>query len=216
MAEWRAIGDPRFTAFGLNFLGQIALTLERYDVARTALEESVALNSSVGARWNLGHAYQGLGAVAQAQGEHQRAVDMFRKGVDTFTELGGRFYAAQCLAEMGRSVFALGNDAEAERVWRESLRIATEIHGTPVALDALVGLASLQARQGEMEPALELLLIILNHTASPQETRNRATHRRAELEAQLTSQQVEAAQVRVRAKTFETAVAEVLKQTGLT
>ncbi len=216
MAEWRAIGDPRFTAFGLNHLGQSALILGRYDEARTALEESVALNISVGARWNLGHAYQGLGAVAQAQGEHQRAVDMFRKGVDTFTELGGRFYVGQGLAEMGRSVFALGNDAEAERVWRESLHIATETRGTPVALTTVVGLASLRAKRGDKEHALELLSMALNHPASSQETRNRATQLRAELEAQLTSQQVEATQAWVQAKTFEVVVDELLKQDDLT
>ena len=119
---------------------------------------------------------------------------------------------ARVLAEMGRSIFALGNDAEAERVWRESLRIATEIHGTPVALEALVGLASLQAKRGDMEHALELLLIVLNHPASFQETKNRAAHLRVELEAQLTSQQVEAAQARAQAKTFEAVVDEVLKQ----
>jgi len=211
VAEWRAIGDPRFTAFGLNFLGQIALTLGQYNVARTALEESVALNSSVGARWNLGHAYQGLGAVAQAQDEHQRAVDMFRKGVDTFTELGGRFYAAQGLAEMGRSVVALGNSTEAERVWGESLRIATEIHGTPVALEALAGLATLQAKRGNMGHALELLLIVLNHPASVQETKDRASHLRFELEAQLTRQQVEAAQAQARSKRFDQVVEEILQ-----
>jgi len=212
VAEWRLIGDPRFTAFGLNFIGQVALILGRYDVARVALEESIALNLSVGVRWNLGHAYQGLGAVVQAQGEHQRAVDMFRKGVDTFTELGGRFYAAQGLAEMGRSVFALGNDAEAERVWRDSLRIAIEIHGTPVALEALVGLASLQAKQSDKEYALQLLLVVLNHPASFQETKNRAARLRAELESQLTSQQVEAVLAWAQAKTFESLVDEFLKQ----
>ena len=99
---------------------------------------------------------------------------MFRKSLDTFTELGGRWWVARVLAEMSRSVFALGNDAEAERVWRESLRIATETHGTPVALEALAGFASLQAKRGDMEHALELLLIVLNHPASFQETKNRA------------------------------------------
>ncbi len=216
VAELRAIGDPRFTAFGLNHLGRCALALGQYGEARSALEESVALNISVGARWNLGHAYQGLGAVAQAQGEHQRAVDMFRKGVDTFAELGGRFYVGQGLAEMGRSVFALGKDTEAERVWRESLRIATEIHGTPVALEALVGLASLRAKKGDMEHALELLLIVLNNPASVQETKNRAEKLRIELKEQLTGQQVEAVQARAQAKTFEAAVDEILKQAELT
>ncbi len=212
VADWRAIGDPRFTAHGLYFLGLSALTLGRYDEARAALEESVALNSSVGARWNLGSAYRGLGLVAQAQGEHIQAVEMFRKGLDTLTELGARMSVARALAEMGRSVFALGNDSEAERIWRESLRIAMETRGILVALEATVGLARLQAKRGDMEHALELLLIVLNHPATVQETRERAAHLRIEMEAQLTSQQVEATRARVQAKTFEAVVDEVLKQ----
>ena len=71
---------------------------------------------------------------------------MFRKSLDTFTELGGSWWVARVLAEMSRSVFALGNDAEAERVWRESLRIAIETNGTLVALEALVGIASLAGK----------------------------------------------------------------------
>ncbi len=192
------------------------MALGRFDEARKALEESVDLNISVGARWNLGHAFQGLGAVAQAQGEYRQAADLFLKAVDTFTELGGLFYIGQSLAQMGRSLFALGNDVEAERIWRESLRIAAEIRGMPVVLEALVGIASLRGKRGETQSALELLLIVLNHAACDQETRNRAEKLRAELAAQLTTQQAEVAQVQARAKTFEAAVAEVLKQTEIT
>jgi hypothetical protein len=85
-----------------------------------------------------------------------------------------------------------------------------------VALEALASFASLQAEPDDREQALELLLIVLNHPASLQETKNRADRLRAELEAQLTSQQVEAAQARVQVKTFEAAVDEVLKQADLT
>ena len=186
--------------------------LGRYGEARTALEESVALNISVGSRWNLGHAYEGLGAIERAQGKHQQAVEMFRKCVDTFTELGGRFYAAHGLAEMGRSLFALGDEAEAERVWHASLRIATEIHGIPVALYALLGLVSLLAKRGDLERALETTWIISNHPASSHDTRSRAVLLRSELEAHLTSQQVEMVQARSQARTFEVCVNEVLSQ----
>jgi len=214
VADWRAIGDPRFTAFGLRILSQSALALGRYDEARAVLEESAALNISVGDRWGMGSAFRGLGVVAQVQGGHSQAVDMFLKSLDIFTELGGSWWVARVLAEMSRSVFALGNDAEAERLWRDSLRIATETRGTPVALEALAGFASLKSKQGNLEYALELLLIVLNHSASFQETKNRATQLHAEPEAQLTSQQIEAVEARVQATTFEAIVDEVLKQTA--
>jgi tetratricopeptide (TPR) repeat protein len=211
VAGWRAIGDPRLTAFGLRILSQSAFTLGRYDEARAALEESAALNRSIGFGWGLGAAYRGLGIVDQARGEHQQAVVMFRKGLDIFTELGGSWWVARVLAEMGRSMLALGNEAEAGRVWREALRMAIDTRGTPVALEALAGFASLQAKQGDRQQALELLLLVLNQPASFQETKERAAQLRAELEAQLTSQQIEAAQARAKATTFEAAVEEIVQ-----
>jgi predicted ATPase len=216
VVDWRAIGDPRFTAIALNILSWIALRLGHYDEARAALEESVSLNTSVGDRYGLGFAYRGLGLIAQTMGEHPQAVDMFHTSLDTLTELSARPDIARVLAEMSRSVFALGNDAEAERGWRESLRIASETRGAFVALEALVGLASLQTKRGDRERALEWLLIVLNHPAIIQETKDRADHLRTELEAQLTKQQVEAAWARAQAQPFETMVNKVLRQANFT
>jgi tetratricopeptide (TPR) repeat protein len=211
VAEWRLIGDRRMTAFGLRLLSHSAFALERYDEVRAALEESVALNSSVGDRWGLGSAYRGLGIVAQALGQHQEAAAMFAKSLDTFTELGGSWWVARVLSDRGRSVFALGNQTEAKRIWHESLRIATEIHATPVALETLASLASLLAEPAEKEYALELLLLVLNHPASLQETKNRAARLRAELEGQLPSTRVEAIQAHIGEKTLEAIVEDLLK-----
>jgi predicted ATPase/transcriptional regulator with XRE-family HTH domain len=211
VADWRVIGDLSLIAFGLDLLSQSALSLGRYDEARSALEENIALNSSIGFGWGLGTGYRGLGIVEQAQGRHQQAVDIFRNSLDAFTELGGSWSVARVLAEMGISLLALGNEAQAERVWREALRIATDIHGTPVALEALAGFASLQAKQGDLEHAFELVLIVLNHPASFQETRKRCSDLQANLEMQLTPAQVEAIWSLHGQKSFEAVVEDALK-----
>jgi predicted ATPase/DNA-binding XRE family transcriptional regulator len=212
VAEWRTIGDPRLTAVALQNLSWMAVKLGFYDEAREALEESVLLNTSIGDRWNLGFTYRGLGLVAQAQGEHLRAVGMFHKSLDTLTEVGARQDKARVQVEMSHSIFALGNDAEAERGWCEALHVTMKTQGTFVALEALAGIAALKAKQGNIKRALELSLTVLNHPASLQETKNRASALRAELEAQLTSQQVEAVRERAQTKTLEAIVEEVLKQ----
>jgi tetratricopeptide (TPR) repeat protein len=209
VSEWRAIGDPRFTAIGLNSLYWSALRLGRYEEARVALEESIELSISVGDRWVLGFAYRGLGIIAQAQSEQTKAVEMFRKSLDIFTELGARQDVARALADMSRSIFALGNDAEAGRGWHESLRIAMETRGIFIALEALVGLASLQAKHSDMEHALELLLIVLNHPVITHETRKRAAQLRTQLEARLTQSQIESIQANAEEETLES-VAEIL------
>jgi predicted ATPase/transcriptional regulator with XRE-family HTH domain len=211
VADCRLLGDPRLTAFGLRILSQSAFALGRYDEARAAMEESAALSSSAADGWGLGTAYRGLAVVAQAQGQHEQAVDMFHKSLDTFIELGGGWWEARVLAEMSRSLLALGNHTEAGRACRESLRIATDIHGTPVALEALAGFASLQAKQANMEYALELLLIVLNHPASFQETKIHASEVRAELEAGLAPTLIEAIQTRAAENTIEAVVEGLLR-----
>jgi predicted ATPase/DNA-binding XRE family transcriptional regulator len=211
VADWRIIGDPRLTAVALQNLSWMAVKLGRYDEARQALEESVLLNTSIGDRWNLGFAYRGLGLIAQAQDEHVQAVDMFRKSLDTLTEVGARQDVARVLVEMSYSIFALGKDTEAERGWREALYVTMETQGTFVALEALVGIAMLKAKQGNIEQALELTWIALNHPATLQETKKRADRLRAELEAQLTATQIETIQAHVRVKTFEAALEELIK-----
>jgi hypothetical protein len=115
------------------------------------------------------------------------------------------------LAEMGRSILALGNEAEAGRVWRESLRIGAEIRGMPVVLEALVGLASLRGKRGETQSALKLLLIVLSHPACDQEIKNRAIALQAELEALLSPTEIKTIQVHAGEKKFEVIVEDLLK-----
>ena len=210
VADLRLIGDPRITAIGLNALSLSALMVGRYDEARLALEESVALSSSVGDRWGLGFAYRGLGIIAQSQGEHQGAIDLFRKSLDTLTDLGATNDVARVLAEMSYSVFALGDHAEAGRLWRQALRLALETGGGFVAMEALAGLVRLQAAQGDIEHALQLLFFVMDNPATTQYTRDHVAPLRPELEAQLPPQQVAAARQRAQSSTLESIAAAFL------
>jgi predicted ATPase/DNA-binding XRE family transcriptional regulator len=216
MAEWRAIGDPRWIAIGLNHLSWNAMSLGRYAEGRAALEESVALALAVGDRWGTSYAYRGLGLIAQTLGDHQQAVTRFRQSLTTLSELGARQDVARLHTELSWSLFAQGDDAEAARGWRAALRMAGETSGTFIALEALVGLAMLQAKQGDIGQASALLLMVLHHPASMQATKQRAERLQRELAAQLTSQQVEAVQAYVQTKSFEAVVDEILKQAQLT
>ena len=100
---------------------------------------------------------------------------------------------------------------EAERRWREALHVTTETQGTFVALEAIIGIAALKAKQGNIEQALELSLIVLSHPDSLQETKNKADRLRAEFEARLTQAQIRAIHFHAAEKTFEAVVGELLK-----
>ena len=83
--------------------------------------------------------------------------------------------------------------------------------GLFIALDALAGLARLHAKQRNQEQALELSLIVLNHPASLQETKDRAKDLLVRLESQLTPLQIETFQVHAGEKSFEATVDDLLK-----
>ena len=214
MEAWRATGDPRFTAFGLNFLSWSAIAAGRYGEAQRALEESVALYRSVGDRWGLASAYRGLALVAQAQDDHPQAMVSFQRSRGIFTDLGARWDTARVLSDMGRSLLAVGEDSDAERVWREAMGVAIETKGTLVALDALAGMAGLRAKRGHPEAALAWLLLVLNHPAVQPETKARATQLATELQMELTPGEFEAAHAAARNNTFESVVEAILKQDG--
>jgi hypothetical protein len=81
--------------------------------------------------------------------------------------------------------------------------------------EAVASLASLLMEEGAGEQALELALHVLDYAASSQSTIDYNGRLRADLEAHMTRQQVEAVQARAQAQTFDAVVKEVLKQAEL-
>jgi predicted ATPase/transcriptional regulator with XRE-family HTH domain len=207
---WREISDPRFTAFGLLALSLGMNKLQKYPEARAALEESISINESVGDRWGLGTAYRGLALVEQEQGRHEEAIEAFQKSRSILNDLGARWDEARVLGDMGRSIVALGKITDAENTWRMSIQIASEVKGTSLVLESILGFANVRAKQGNSELAYELLLVVLNHPATVQETRERAAKLSAELERRLTMQEVNSIQARIEKRDFDALVAEIL------
>jgi hypothetical protein len=133
-----------------------------------------------------------------------------RASIALFRELGELWSVARALNHLGDAAYMLGDDTEAHRCFLEGLRTALTAQALPVVLDALMGIAVGRVREGLTESALELLTQILSHPSSSQESQDHAGRLRAEVVAQLTLQQVEAVQARIRATTFEAVVAELL------
>jgi tetratricopeptide (TPR) repeat protein len=206
---WRKTGDMRFTAFGLNSLGMGAVTIGKYAEARAALEESIVINTSVGDRWGLGNAYLVLGLAERAQMQYIQSLDTLRQSLQIFTDLGARWEMARVLSEMARSTLALGQDAQAERLWHQSLWLSLETQGIPTAIEAIVGIANVEAKYGNDENALRYLLFSISHPAIIPNTRQQAEELAAALREKLTGEQVGAAQAFVERSTIETITRQI-------
>ncbi len=196
LAVWRAIGDPRSIALGLNFLSPTIIKLGHYEQAQIFLQESLGLCQQVGDRWGMGTAYRHLGLVALARGNLSEAEALLQQSLNIFNEFVTGWDIVRSLTCLGQVKAAAGNLAEARRIFLQTLPMGLEIQAIPLALDALVGLAELQAQTGQVDQALEFLTCVLHHPAGIHETRNRAGQLVVQLEARLSPCQLEQAQAK--------------------
>jgi tetratricopeptide (TPR) repeat protein len=210
LAIARKLGDPMLIAHILAYMSRTIVALGRITDAETILRESLALAQEIGYSSYMGHALDGLGRLAQMTSPDEARI-LFAASHDAYKESGDTRNMARVLSHQGYNSLARGDDIEAQNSFIAVLRLVREGGFIPFALDALAGLASLQVKQGDGEHALELLLVVLNHPASSQETKDRADQLSAKLEAQLTPTQIEAIHAHTGEKTFEAVMEELLK-----
>ena len=78
-----------------------------------------------------------------------------------------------------------------------------DMQAVTVALEGLVGMATLLTKEGEKERVVELVAYVLHHPASSGKTEERAEQLLSELESQLPPQAFAMAQERGRAREFD-------------
>jgi predicted ATPase/transcriptional regulator with XRE-family HTH domain len=210
LAIARELGDPMLIAHILAYMSRTIIALGRITEAEDVLRESLALAQEIAYRPGIGHALDGLGRLAQLTSP-DKARALFTASYDVYKETGDLRNMSRVLGHQGYNSLARGDDADAQNSFLAALRLVREGGFIPFALDALAGMASLQAKQGDGEHALELLLIVLNHSGSLQETKDRADHLRVELQAEFTPTQIEAIQAHAGEKTFEEVMEDLLK-----
>ncbi|HJR80923.1 MAG TPA: tetratricopeptide repeat protein, partial [Anaerolineales bacterium] len=210
VAVMRSIDHPRGIATSLTRLGAAALRLGKLSEAEQILEESLEITRMLSDRWGLGNTLNYLGLLALARRDLERAESLMRESMNLFDEDGDQIMLASTLTDLGYILTDRHAESEARQVFLKALQIAHHSAAMPALLYALVGLATLYAKDGENELSLELAMHSLRHPSSSWQTRDRAEQSQAELKTQLTPQQWDAVQARVRGKTFEALVQEML------
>lgn len=183
LALWRSLADRRFTCLALNLLGGVAVPLGRYEEARSYLEESLALTTQMGDRWGMGTAYRNLAAVVLAQGEVAEARSLLHKSLEFFRELDLRWDIARSLVLLGDAAAATNALDAARKQYAEAIRLAEASQLRPITLDAMLSLARLNARAGDIARAAELARTVGDHPASTGEAKEASARLRAELQA---------------------------------
>jgi len=153
--------------------------------------------------------------VHQAWGNEPEARCCFEESLAIWREIGEQGGLAQTLSRYGQSLTVQADGPMARRCFMEVLAVARNAEITPIVLDGLLGVAALQAQEGEVEAALEVVLHVLQDPAHTQGVHDRAERLRTDLEAGLNAQQLDLIGARVQNKTLDALVQELLDATML-
>jgi tetratricopeptide (TPR) repeat protein len=219
----RAVGDQHYMAMTLTFLGNTVTQMGELAAAKDLLEESLAISRALGDRYSQALCLTNLGAVTFLMGAAAwpEAKRLNQEGLIISEELGDWRNSAISLNHLGQIAYAQGHLGEAKQYFLTGLKTAMAGQVTPVALDALVGLLTLQVSQefeaadsGPVlqEKAAETLAMVLNHPTTMHETKEKADRLLTELESVLPPEVVDRALARSATHTLAAAVAVVLAE----
>lgn len=224
LALSKETGDPKVIGLVLSYLSPVANTLGEHSAAKQWLQENLTISRAIGDRWNMIVCFNQLGALA-AQGDAEEwpeAKRLHEASLALSKELGNRREMAVSLNYLGYVTCALAEYPEAKQYFLTALQTAMEAQLAPVALDALVGQAILLSHEPTSEivhdrakknqRAVELLALVLRHSASSQEVKEKAQRLLAEVAEELSPQQLAAAQERGQARKLDEVVAEILAE----
>jgi predicted ATPase/DNA-binding SARP family transcriptional activator len=177
----RELGDLFNIALHLNNLGTVAHGLEQYAAARVLYQESLDICIKIGDRAGQVIALSNLGEVAFAFGAYTEAQQYYEEGLAIGRTIQDQWTIVTCLNNLGEIACTLGDYRAAKTYLAECIQIADASQILTALMKALVNLAVLFSRQGQMDQAAKLLALARVHPASEQDLQKKAERLAAEL-----------------------------------
>ncbi|HTI25915.1 MAG TPA: tetratricopeptide repeat protein [Kutzneria sp.] len=124
---YRAIRAPLREAFALNLIGNFAVRLGDFDLARRSYEPALSLFSAHRYRPGEATILDSLGRLADAVG-HTEALGHYQRAFELRQELGDTYAAAETLERLGQTYRALDQHNRARGAWRQALKLYRAQH----------------------------------------------------------------------------------------
>jgi predicted ATPase len=142
----REAGLPRAEAVGVHTL---AMAEDDRDRAQALYEESLVLARAVDDGWLVSAALNNLGGLYLRERAYERAIELFEESLAIGEARGDLDRRARGLTHLGHAVRGLGDLARARAYFQNGLIAAGQIGLIDIELDAVSGLASLDALAGD-------------------------------------------------------------------
>ncbi|MEW5871244.1 MAG: tetratricopeptide repeat protein [Chloroflexota bacterium] len=212
LAIYREIGDRHGVAGALNNLGLVCMLDGDYENARQYGQDCLAIDRELGDRRGISISLLNLGVACLWQGDPAAARPYLEESLALCQEINNLEGVATCYNVLGHITRMLGEEATSRQYYLQSLVDVSAIGAIPRVLNALAGLAGLQAMRGETIQAAELLGLALRHPASDINNAKDAEPILADLRAVMTDEELETAMERGKHLDLETVVAQILAE----
>jgi predicted ATPase len=215
--EWISAGlalgqkmrDPNLVTFGTTSLVETEHALGHADEMESLLREGLQLATDNGSRFTFAMLQEQLAMVSHAKGNHSVAQELCQASVVLYRELGDEWSISRALILLGNFMLEEEKPSQAGQFFRDALQVAYQSHSFANALDAIAGIAAIQAINQQDLLACELCLYILHSPYSTHRAQKAGNRLLKELEFRLTPDQVSAAKAAAQAQGFDHIVDKV-------
>jgi hypothetical protein len=208
----RSIGDPYFVLLVGIYYSRSAQALGMISEAYNLLREDLSIARETGNHWIIGGVMLRLGVIEQVSGDETEARHLLEESISLLDEIGDRWSLSWAFIALSRLALSQGEVEEAECYAIEALKILVDGENNVNALDALITLAEINARQDKSESALEKALFVLSQSASTKEAKDRAEKLYTELKNVLTVAQIGFIQAQVNTTTLNNLTQEIFAE----
>ncbi len=153
LAEERGLGRQEKLAAVLNNLGHVEANMKNLEKAREHLEEARMLALSCNSDWILGYVYHNLGAVAEAGGNREEALNLFTESLQKHIRQGNVWGELGARLRIGYNFTNLGEYSKAIEHYARCIAAYEEMGSLYGLSWALSGLALANHRLGEFQEA---------------------------------------------------------------
>lgn len=187
---YQSIGNREGIAGTLLDLGQVAISEGNLSTAAEHYTNSLKGFREIEDRWGTAVCLNNLGFIALQRQSFPTAQQHFEESRDMLKVIGDRASVANTTNNLGHVATGLEDYPKALQYFRQALREATEIGADPIALESLVGIATIYTKQGKDDTALELLSVATSHPATNPEIKSLAAPVLAQIKSRNPGSQV--------------------------
>lgn len=203
LSIYKSIEMPWGIANSLNNLGLIATIKNAKIEAKDLISQSLDIRRELGNQSSIIDSLTNLGVIADELGEYEDSKEFHVECIKIADEINDTWAWTNGHCNLGFALIGLGEFKEAKESFQKCLKKAIDVSENLLILETSIGIATIDAREGNYEVTAEILSCIINDPALFGKPLERAKNFHLELENLLGPEEVALAQKRAKSNNLE-------------